>query len=246
MGASAHRIGALARHRVVLLRRSPGQVVVYTVMACLLTLVVEPMAELLPTAGVAAPPGARAAAGMLVFCSLFMAGVAGAAVVDERVWRTAERLRSTPARPAELLAGTALPLLGLLLVQQVVVLVVASTLYPTGLGPHWPRLLGVGTAWAACVLGIGLLLAAVTTTSAQLSTVKDLTALALSTTGGAVVPLAALPSWLAPAGRFSPAYWAVAGYLGGPAPAGTAVAVLAGVAVVTFATATLLLGRRRP
>lgn len=238
--ASRRRVAAVARHQVVLLRRSPGQIVVYTVMAVLLTAVLEPMVERLPAAGVTAPAGARAAAGMLVFCSLFMAGVVGSSIVDERTWRTADRIRSTPARPAEVLAGKALPLLVLLLAQQAVVITTASLLFPTGMAARWPHLLAVGTAWATCVLGIGVLLAGLARTAAQLSTAKDLTALVLSTTGGAVVPVAALPGWLAPAARSSPAYWAVAGFVGAPGMAAAAIAVPAAVGGTTFAAAALI------
>jgi len=237
VAASGRRTAAVARHQAVLLRRAPGQVIVYTVMAGVLTVFTEPMTERLPAPGVTAPPGARAAAGMLVFCSLFMAGVAGAAVVDERGWRTAERLRSTPARPWEVLAGKALPMLGLLLTQQAIVLATASVLYPTGFAAHWPRLLAVGAAWSGCVLGLGLLMAAAVTTAAQLSTVKDLTALLLSATGGAVVPLGALPTWIQPAAPYSPAYWAVSGYLGGSGPTLRWVALLVATGALAFATA---------
>jgi ABC-2 type transport system permease protein len=234
---AARRIGAVARHQGVLLRRSPGQVVVYTVMAILLTAVVEPMVGRLPAPGVTAPAGARAAAAMLVFCSLFMAGVVGSSLVDERAWRTADRLRSTPVRPAEVLAGKALPLLVLLLLQQAAVIGTASLLFPTGMPARAPQLAATGVGWAVCVLGIGVLQAALVRTPAQLSTAKDLTALALSTAGGAVVPIAALPGWLAQLSRLSPSYWAVEGFVGGAEPAWLTAGLPAAIGTACFALA---------
>jgi ABC-2 type transport system permease protein len=250
--AAGRRLGAVARHQVVLLRRSPGQVIVYTVMPVVLTVLLEPtMAQLARhpdvgtgTAAFEAGPGARAGAGTLVLGSLFMAGVVGAGMVDERIWGTAERLRSTPTRPLEVLVGKALPMLGVLLAQQVVVFSVATALYPTGTALARSRLAAVGFAWAVFVLGLGALMAAVVTTSAQLSTLKDLTALVLSGTGGAVVPLTALPAWISPVAPFSPAYWAMSGYLDEPGTPGTAVVLLAGTGLVMFAMAAIALPRR--
>src|SRR5262249_410178 len=63
----------------------------------------------------------QAAAGMAVMFSLFAINVVGAKVLAERGWHTWDRLRATPASPAELLAGKALPMLAVLLFQQAVV-----------------------------------------------------------------------------------------------------------------------------
>jgi ABC-2 type transport system permease protein len=238
---AVRRVVAVARHQAVLLRRSPGQVVVIPVMALTLAALAQPLMVRVATAGCttdAAATGtasAHAVVGMLVFCSMFMTGVVGAATMNERVWGTADRVRSTPVRPLEVLGGKALPLVGVLLVQQAVVLTVGSLLYPNGLGAHWPRLVAVGTAWSACVLGLGALLSAIARGYAQLSTAKDLTTLVLAGTGGAIVPVDVLPGWLAPVSRFSPAHWAVGGYLG-TSPA-TAVLVLTAAAALTLTIA---------
>jgi ABC-2 type transport system permease protein len=227
--AVAGRILAVARHQLVLLRRSPGPVITYTVMPALLTTFVEPLQGRLSDGSVAGI--VRAAAGMLVMFSLFMTGVVGSSMVDERDWGTWDRLRSTPVRPLEVLVGKALPLLGALFAQQVVVLGFAAICYDLDLLVDPTHLIAVCAAWAVAVLGMGTLMSTLVRSHAQLSTVKDIGALLLSGLGGALVPVDALPSWIAPIAPASPALWAIRAYTdalspGSGPPPGAAVAVL--------------------
>jgi len=251
-GDAVRRGWAFARHRAVLLRRSPGPVLVYPVMAVALTVFVEPLMHLVPEPhppGPPHPPGLRAAAGMVVFCTLLMTGVVGSALVDERGWHTAERLATTPARPLERLVGGALPLLGVLLCQQAAVLATAALLLPGSPAwaawPAWPGLVGAGLAWSVCVLGLGSLLGAATARPGQLAAVKDLVALTVAGTGGAIVPPAALPTWVRPVTGWSPASWAVRACLGGPGTGGREL-LLVGTGAAAFVLAAAVLPRRGP
>jgi len=243
MSPSWYRVGAVARHQTVLLRRAPGPLLTYTVMPILLTVLLEPVhARLDP----GAPAINAAAPGMVVMFALFMTGTIGDSLLLERDWRTWDRLRSTPARTVELVAGKVLPLLGALLAQQVVVLGFAALGYGLDLGAGGWRLAVVGFAWAVCVTGCGTALATVVRNHGQLTTVKDIGTLTLAGLGGALLPLALLPSWATALSPLSPGYWAMRGYAAvlvphGGFPAG-AVAILLGTGAAGLALATL---RRR-
>jgi ABC-2 type transport system permease protein len=241
------RLLAVVRHQTVLLRRTPGPVISYALMPPMIILLLAPIrAQLAPPGGSAI--GATAAAALVMF-SLFMAGVIAAGAVNERAWRTADRLRSTPVRGAELLAGRSLPLIAVLLAQQAVVFGFARAGYGPDLGAHWAALTGVGLCWAVCVLGCGTLLGVLVRSQAQLGVAKDVGALGLSGLGGTLVPVGVLPPWARSVAPFSPAYWAMRAYqgvLGAGAP-GTAlaVAVLLVVGLATFLAAVALAAAAR-
>jgi len=235
MPPSTYRIAAVAGHQAVLLRRAPGPLLTYTVMPILLTVLLTPVYARLD-------PGRLAAPGMVVMFALFMTGVIGDSLLLERAWLTWDRLRSTPARPVQLVAGKVLPLLGVLLAQQAVVLGFAAVGYGLDLG--W-RVAVIGLAWAVCVCGCGTALATVVRNHGQLSTVKDIGTLTLAGLGGALIPLALLPSWATAVAPLSPGYWAMQGYrsaLAGRLPLlSTAVLLgigVAGVALAAVRTAT--------
>jgi ABC-2 type transport system permease protein len=235
MSPDLYRIAAVARHQTVLLRRAPGPLVTYTVMPILLTVLLTSVYQRLD-------PGRPAAPGMVVMFALFMTGVIGDSLLLERSWLTWDRLRTTPARPVELVAGKVLPLLGTLLVQQAVVFGFAALAYGSGL--DW-RVAVIGLAWAVCVCGCGTALATVVRNHGQLSTVKDIGTLTLAGLGGALIPPAMLPSWAVAVAPLSPGYWAMRGYgtaLAGRVPLLPTALLLgigaAGMALATARTAT--------
>ncbi|GIF47957.1 ABC-2 type transport system permease protein [Asanoa ferruginea] len=237
--AGPRRFGVVARHQAVLLRRAPGPLLAYTVMPIVLTIFLEPIRASVAPAGTS---GIDAAApGMLVMFSLFMVGVVGDSLINEREWRTGQRLRTTPLRAGELLAGKTVPLFAALLAQQVAVLAFAAVGYGLDLaGAGWALAI-VGAAWAVCVLGLGTALATLVRNHGQLSAVKDIAALVLAGLGGALVPTSLLPSWAAGLAPFSPAYWAMRGYADALAPrpgvSATAVVVLVATGLAGFALA---------
>jgi ABC-2 type transport system permease protein len=203
-------IRAVARHQLVLLRRAPGPVISYTVMPLLLIGLLEPVQVELT--GSATAGAVRAATGMLVMFCLFMTGVVGSGLVQERLWGTAERLASTPLQQLGFLTGKASPLLAVLLAQQAAVLGWAAVAYRFDPARCALALATVGVAWAICVLGCGILVAGLVRTMSQLGAVKDIGTLTLAGLGGAVIPVEALPGWAGTLAPVSPAYWAMRGY----------------------------------
>ena len=197
------RIAALMAHEAVLLIRAPGPLIGYTVMPLLLMTVLEPM---LGTA--------HAAAGMAVMFALFALKLVGADVQQERTWHTWDRLRASPAQIGEVLIGKAVPILGVLILHQAIILGFAMlTLGLRPAAPWWTIALVV-LAWSICVLVLGAAAATLVRTPAQLSAAGDIAAILTSTLGGALVPITVLPGWLRALAPLSPGYWAMRCYRG--------------------------------
>jgi ABC-2 type transport system permease protein len=211
--SSAPRVAAVARHQTVLLARDPGPMIGYTVMGLLLMTATRALyaavAPLVPGAGSGID---QAAAGMAVMFSLFALKVGAAHLLNERTWRTRDRLRASPAGSGEVLAGKALPVLAVVIAQQAALFGVAAALF--GLHPTagWPALAGCAVAWSACVLLLGFGASTLARSPAQLSTAGDIFALLTTVIGGALVPASLLPGPLRAIAPASPGYWALAAY----------------------------------
>jgi ABC-2 type transport system permease protein len=230
--AARRRIAALIVHEAVLLLRAPGPLIGYTVMPLLLMTVLQPTLQRLARAGASEVGGtAQAAGGMAVMFALFALKLVGADVLQERTWHTWDRLRASPARIADVLIAKAVPLLGVLALHQGIILgfaVVVFGLRPAG--PWWAIPLVV-VAWSSCVLVLGTAAATLVRTPAQLSAAGDIAAIVTSTLGGALVPLAVLPTWLRALAPMSPGYWAMRCYRGVlDDPAAISMASVAGLA----------------
>lgn len=208
------RAGTLAHHNLLLIARDPGQLINYTVRGAMLMALLQPLytAALHGHGQEAAQGIVQAAPGMAVMSSLFAMNVIGHDLLNEQSWHTWDRLRATRASTLELLAGKALPLFGLLALQQTVLFAFATLalgLRPAG--PAW-ALTPIGAAWSLCTLACGAALALGAGSRAQFDALADLSATIATCLGGALIPLALLPDWLRPAAWLSPGYWAMSGY----------------------------------
>jgi ABC-2 type transport system permease protein len=239
-GGRGTRVAALVRHNVVLLARDPGHLIAYLVMPMVLMLVEAPLYRSAlhdRNAGTV-----QIVTGLLVMFSLLSLSIVGNAMLAERTWRTWDRLRATPAPAGELLVGKAFPVLGVLLVQQAVLL--GFGVGVLGLRPAAGRLPLVALAvlaWGAALLGCGSALATVVRSHGQLGAASDICGLVLAGLGGALSPLSAMPSWARAAAPVSPGYWAMAALrdalAGHPAATLRATAILAALAAVTATVA---------
>ncbi|GLY67202.1 ABC transporter permease [Amycolatopsis taiwanensis] len=100
-------------------------------------------------------------------------------------------------------------MLGVLVMQQAVVLAAGLVL---GVRVAHPALLILTLmAWTLVLLGLGATLGAFANSHSALSAGYDIGGLVLSALGGALVPIAAMPGWLAAVAPVSPGYWAVSG-----------------------------------
>jgi ABC-2 type transport system permease protein len=225
------RAAALVRLNVTLYAREPGPLIGRVVMPLVLITLMRPLysAAFGTSAGTA-----QAVAGMLVAFSLLGMSIVGGAILVERSWRTADRLRASPAGGAELLAGKAAPTLALLVVQQVVILGYGRIAF--GLRLTSPLLLAATVlVWAAALLCIGAMLGTTARSASGLAAMVDIGSLVLTGFGGAFVPLSLLPGWARAVSPLSPGYWAMHALRG--ALDGDVRAAAAGwLALVLFAT----------
>ena len=248
--AAYRRIATLMAHEGLLLRRAPGPLIGYTIMPLLLMVVLQPTLEWLSRVSASDAGGTgQAAAGMAVMFSLFALKLVGADVLQERTWHTWDRLRASPARLGDVLIGKAVPLLGVLVAHQFVIFGFAVAVFGLRPAGSWWAVVPVVVVWSSCVLVLGAAAATFVRSPAQLSAAGDIAAILTSILGGALVPIALLPSWLRAVAPISPGYWAMRCYRGVlDDPAGVPMmASLAGLAsfLVLGLIVTALLGRTR-
>jgi len=199
------RLGVLVRHNFVLLRREPGPVISRLLQPVVLITLMRPLYT-------AAVPGAagtvQVVTGMQVMFSMLALSVVGTALLTERTWHTWDRLRATPARPAALLAGKAVPAFATLLAQQAVVLCFGVVAFGMRVASVALVMLAV-TCWVIALLGMGAALGAVLRSQSELNVAYDIGGVLLSALGGALVPLSRLPGWARAIAPGSPGYWAM-------------------------------------
>jgi ABC-2 type transport system permease protein len=245
------RLTAEVRHQTILLARDPGPMIGYLVMGLLLITVTRPLYTVLDR--LSAAPGAagtdQAAAGMAVMFSLFALKISAAHLLNEHTWHTWDRLRASPARFGEILAGKALPIFVAILAQQALLFGVSAAAFGLHPAAGWPALTACALAWSACVLLLGSGASTLARTPAQLSAAGDIFALLTTVLGGAIVPVALLPGWLRPIAPASPGYWALDAYrcalTGTPAQLGRPLAMLGVFALAGAGTAVLIGARQR-
>lgn len=177
----------------------------------------------------------QAVPGMLVTCGFLLVSYVGYGFYREHAWHTWERLRASPATPAEILAGKALGSLALAGAQFVLVFGGGALLMGLHVRGSWPAAVLVGVSFGAFVVAAGLAVTAVCRTVMQANTIAYLGTLLLACLGGALVPLTLLPGWARTIAPAVPTYWAMRGYrhaiLGGVGGALVASGVLLGCAL---------------
>ncbi|RCG26489.1 ABC transporter permease [Sphaerisporangium album] len=201
---SLRRIGVLVRHNVLVRLRDPGQMISYIVLPIILMTVFKPLYE-------KAVQGAnyQIISGPLVMFSIFTLAIVGNSILIEREWRTWDQLRVSRAHRAELLLGKTLPIMAILITQQLVVVLFGCALtgipLPDTIGYVVPAIL----IWGVMLLAIGAALATIVRSRGEMGMVSDLGTMMVSAFGGALLPVSLMPSWARHVAPFSPGYWGV-------------------------------------
>ena len=243
------RLTALIRHNATLMLRNPGPIISRLVQPLVLIMLMHPLyAAALATEGPSAGT-IQVVTGMLVMFSLLALSVVGTGIMTERAWKTWDRLRSTPARPTELLVAKAVPAFVLLVALQAEIIGFGVAVF--GLNVSDPALLALAVAaWGVALLGIGMTLGAVLRSQGELNVAYDIGGILFSALGGALIPSAELPGWARPIAPVSPGYWAMGALrsaLRGQAGATLRDSgMLAAIAVVTCALAAWRMSRGNP
>ncbi len=240
---STARTAALIRHNTTLLLREPGPLASRMVLPLAFVCLLRPLYQ--------AAQGDRAGTtqaviGTLVTFSLLALSIVGGAVLGERLQHTWERLRATAAHPLELLLGKAVPVMAAMLAQQVVVVGFGVAVLGMPL-PHPLLLAAVLVSWTVTLLALGTMAGVLVRSQGELSASYDLGGIALSSLGGALVPLVALPPWVRHTAPASPGYWACdalrAALAGDGGRTAVCCAVLAGWALAAGAVAAVRVSR---
>ncbi|MBF9132814.1 ABC transporter permease [Plantactinospora sp. S1510] len=205
------RVGSLVRLNTTLLLREPGPVISRLLMPLILIAVLHPLYRAALSGSGAAAGTTQIVAGMLVMFSLLALSIVGSAILTERVWRTWDRLRVTPAAAWELIAGKVVPSFVILVLQQVLILAFGALLF--GLPVRDILLLAAAVGlWVVTLLCIGTALGTLARSHSELAVLYDIGGLALTVLGGALVPLSLMPDWARMAAPLSPGYWAMSAF----------------------------------
>jgi ABC-2 type transport system permease protein len=220
------RTAALIRHNFMLMAREPGPLASRMTLPLVFLILLHPLYERGQGHGVA-----QAAIATLVTFSLLALSIVGGSILTERAWHTWERLRVTAAHPVELLLGKAVPVTAALLVQQAVIIGFAAAALGLTISSA-PLLVIALLAWTLTLIGLGAAIGLIARSMSAMSACYDIGGMILSSLGGALVPLAAMPAWVRHLAPASPGYWAVSALTG----------AFRGDAGRTFTASAMLLG----
>jgi len=204
---------AIARQSVRLMRAEWASLLTMLVMPLILMTIFLPVArDALHDAGFHGATGAeQVVPGMTVGFGLFLLGFVAFGFLNERTWRTEERVRATAARPMDIVLGKLVPSFGLAVAYQVVLFVLGAVLFGLRVRGNPFALVLVTPAFAASIVAIGIFVASVATRPQQVNATSNICGLGLSALGGAYVPIALLPLWMQRIAPITPTYWAVKG-----------------------------------
>lgn len=212
---TVRRVLAVARNDARMMRRDPVPLVVMVLMPLVLITFVLPLYRLaMVREGYPHANGADLAVpGLGVMFSFFLVSHTAYGVFREHGWRTWDRLRVTPLRPAETVCGKALPLLAFAVVQQATLFLVGSLLFglriPASHILLWPA---VALPLGVTLVAAGIALASLCRTVHQVNAFGNVATVLLGGIGGALVPTAQMPALIRHIAPATPTYWAVQGY----------------------------------
>jgi ABC-2 type transport system permease protein len=211
---SWRRSAAVARQDLRILRSDPAFLVIMTVMPLVVMAFIKPAfrASLLLN-GVSGVNGAeQAVPGTSVMFAFFLLGNLGFGVFREHAWNTWERLRASPASPAEIMMGKIVVPLTTLLVQLGVLFGIGGMLFGLHVRGSMVGMILVIGALAVCLVSLGALLLAVCRSVMQLNAATNIGTMVFAGLGGAITPLAVLPAWARTIAPITPSYWAMRGF----------------------------------
>jgi len=146
-----------------------------------------------------------------IFGVFFIVLTLASSFLQEKKDGTFQRILAAPLSKTGLLIGKLLPYYLVNLVQIGLMFAVGAIVFSMKLG-NFPALLIVSIALAAAANGLGLLVAALGKTEAQVNGLSVLLAIALSALGGMMVPTFIMPDLMKTFSLFTPHAWALAGF----------------------------------
>jgi ABC-2 type transport system permease protein len=209
------RAAAMCRLELSCMRSELALYVSGMVLPLVLIAFVQPILRYALTSGegyAGANGSEQAVPGMAVMSGFFMVGIVAYVFLREHGYGTWERLRATPARPWEIMAGKVAPFFAMALLQQLALFAAGLLFFDLRISGS---VLGLGllaVALAVCLVALGVVVVALTRTMQQVNILQTLGAILWAGVGGAFAPVSLLPGWLAAVAPALPSYWALRGY----------------------------------
>ncbi|MEW6231671.1 MAG: ABC transporter permease [Chloroflexota bacterium] len=150
--------------------------------------------------------------GYTIYGIFWIVSLLAGSVLQEKREGTFRRLLVAPMRRAVMLAGKLIPYYLVNLLQLAIMLGASSLLFRMSLGHSPAGLAAVSLAAAATATGMGVLVAALARTEAQVGGLTVLLLLSLSALGGCFVPRFVMPDWMRTIGLVTPHAWALDAY----------------------------------
>ncbi len=146
-----------------------------------------------------------------IFGVFFIVLTLASSFFQEKREGTFQRLLAAPISNATLLVGKLLPYYFVNLIQIALMFAVGVIFFKMGLGNPFALIL-VSLAVALAANGLGLFVAAVGKTEAQIGALSVLLAITLAALGGMMVPTFVMPDFMRALSFFTPHSWALSGY----------------------------------
>ena len=146
-----------------------------------------------------------------IFGVFFIVLTLASSFLREKQDGTFQRILAAPLSKTALLIGKLLPYYLVNLIQIGLMFAVGVILFDMKPG-YLPALILVSMALAAAANGLGLLVAALGKTEAQVNSLSVLFAITLAALGGMMVPAFIMPGFMKTLSLFTPHAWALAGY----------------------------------
>lgn len=150
--------------------------------------------------------------GYTIYGIFWIVSLLAGSVLQEKREGTFRRLLVAPMSRTVMLAGKLLPYYLINLLQLAIMLGASSLLFGMSLGHSPAGLVAVSLAAAATATGLGVLVAGLARTEAQVGGLTVLLLLTFSALGGCFVPRFIMPAWLRTAGLVTPHAWALDAY----------------------------------
>lgn len=150
--------------------------------------------------------------GYTIYGIFWIVSLLAGSVLQEKREGTFRRLLVAPMSRTVMLAGKLLPYYLINVLQLAIMLGASSLLFGMSLGHSPAGLVAVSLAAAATATGLGVLVAALARTEAQVGGLTVLLLLTFSALGGCFVPRFIMPKWLKTIGLVTPHAWALDAY----------------------------------
>lgn len=204
----------VGQHFRLMLKEPVPLVMFFLFPALVMGFLQEPARITLSDAGFREVSGAeQAVPGVSVMFAMLLMTNVGFTFFREHAWGTWERLQAATSPTAVFLGKCGGPLL-VSIFQFVFLFGIGITLLDLDLGGADSALAvgAIGVASSLCFVGLGVLLVGITRTFSEMNSLASLLALLMAGAGSALSPTSAIPGWVATAGAFTPAGWAMRAY----------------------------------